>query len=65
MAEEAEPRARKTGRESNGSLDALKGVFMTAAASRIGGFLGQMLAGYRRETERGNREQRQTTYSAT
>ena len=62
---EAEPRARKTERESNGSLDALKGVFMTAAASRIGGFLGQMLAGYRQETERGNRKQRQTSYSAT
>jgi len=43
----------------------LKGVFMTAAASRIGGFLGQMLAGYRQETERGNRKQRQTSYSAT
>ena len=65
VAEEAEPRARKTERESNGSLDALKGVFMTAAASRIGGFLGQMLAGYRQETERGNRKQRQTSYSAT
>ena len=65
VAGEAEPRARKTDREGNGSLDALKGALMTAAASRIGGFLGQMLAGYRQETERGKREQRQTSYSAT
>jgi hypothetical protein len=62
---EEEPRARKTAPQSNGSLDALKGAFMTAAASRIGGFLGQMLAGYRQETERGNRKQRQTSYWAT
>jgi hypothetical protein len=64
LAEEAEPRAWKAERESNGSLGALKGAFMTVAASRIGGFLGQMLAGYRQETERGKREQRQAGYSA-
>ena len=65
FAEETEPRAWKTERESNGSLGALKGAFMAAAANRIGGFLGQMLAGYRQETERGKREQRQASYSAT
>jgi hypothetical protein len=55
---EAEPGASKAGLESNGSLDALKGAFMTAAASHIGGFLGQLLAGYRQESERWKREQR-------
>jgi hypothetical protein len=59
---EAEPRTRKTERNNKGPLDALKGAFMTATASRIGGFLGQLLEGYRQETERGSREQR---YSAT
>ena len=58
---EAEARARKTEPESDGSLDTLKGAFMTVAASRIGGFLGQLLAGYRAETARAKRAQR---YSA-
>ena len=58
---EAEARARKTEPESDGSLDTLKGTFMTVAASRIGGFLGQLLAGYRAETARAKRAQR---YSA-
>jgi hypothetical protein len=62
-AEQAESRTRKTGRESNSSLDALKGAFITAAASRIGGFLGQLLAGYRQETERRKRDH--SGYSAT
>jgi hypothetical protein len=56
VAGEAERRAM--GRESDGSPDAFRGAFMTATASRIGGFLGQMLAGYRQETKRGKREQR-------
>ena len=58
---EAEARARETEPESDGSLDTLKGTFMTVAASRIGGFLGQLLAGYRAETARAKRAQR---YSA-
>ena len=54
-ADEAERRTME--RESNSSGDSFKGAFMTATASRIGGFLGQMLAGYRQETKRGKREQ--------
>jgi hypothetical protein len=64
-AEEAEPRKRERERTSNSSLEALKGAFMTATASRIGGFWGQVLAGYRQETERGKRERRSPGYSAT
>jgi hypothetical protein len=64
-AGQAESRTRKAERESNGSLDALKGAFMTAVASRIGGFLGQLLAGHRQETELGKRQQRHSGYSAT
>ena len=58
---EAEARARKTEPESDGSLDTLKGTFMTVAASRIGGFLGQLLAGYHAETARAKRAQRYST----
>ena len=58
---EAEARARKTEPESDGSLGTLKGAFMTVAATRIGGFLGQLLAGYHAETARAKRAQR---YSA-
>ena len=58
---EAEARARETEPESDGSLHTWKGAFMTVAATRIGGFLGQLLAGYRAETARAKRAQR---YSA-
>jgi hypothetical protein len=56
--ERREARTRKTEPESDGSLDTLKGAFMTVAASRIGGLLGQLLAGYRAETARVKRAQR-------
>lgn len=53
-----EARAKNTERENDDSFGTLKGAFMTVAASRIGGFLGQLLAGYRTETARAKREQR-------
>jgi hypothetical protein len=58
--EQPASRTRKTARGSS-PLEAFKGAFMTAAASRIGGFLGQLLAG----TDRGKRQPRDSEFSVT
>ena len=60
-AEQMASTVKEKAQEANGSLDALKGAFMTVAATRIGGFLGDLLAGYRDEVRKERRERR---YSA-
>jgi hypothetical protein len=55
-ADEAPSMASEKAREANGSLDAWKDAFMTVAATRIGGFLGDLWARYRDEVRRAKRE---------
>jgi hypothetical protein len=48
--------ANKNAQQPNGSFDALKGALIGAAASRLGGFVGDVLSGYREEVRKGRRD---------
>jgi hypothetical protein len=48
--------ANKNAQQPNGSFDALKGALIGAAASRLGGFVGDVLSGYREEVRKVKRE---------
>jgi hypothetical protein len=43
-------------KQANESIDALKGALIGVAASRLGGFVGDVLSGYREEVRKARRE---------
>lgn len=59
-ARKAEDKAATTAngsaKQTNESFDALKGALMGVAASRLGGFVGAVLSGYREEVRKARRE---------
>jgi len=59
-ARKAEDKAGSTAngsaKQTNESFDALKGALMGVAASRLGGFVGAVLSGYREEVRKARRE---------
>jgi hypothetical protein len=48
--------AKKNAKHANESFDALKGALIGVAASRLGGFVGDVLSGYREEVRKTRRE---------
>jgi hypothetical protein len=48
--------ANGSAKQANESLDALKGALIGVAASRLGGFVGDVLSGYREEVRKARRE---------